>query len=105
MSKNTMNLPTALKVLKAVAVNRAKWGKQASPPYTMAQVMEALELAHNAELLEERVGKEEITKLKRQLAACTNREKGRKAKVENPNQSPVDGNGAPVDPDDGDWDA
>lgn len=80
MSKYTISTPEAYKILRVVATNRAKWGKQASPPYTMATIMEALELvvADGALDPDLKTDQAELTKLRRQLAACTNREKSRR---------------------------
>jgi hypothetical protein len=75
-----MKREKAVSIAKEVAAARLKWGKQASPPYTMHQIMDAVLVLEAEGLLEQPIGPtpEEVTKLRRQLAACQNREKARK---------------------------
>lgn len=76
-----MTVEDAVKIVTEVAIARTRWGKYAYPAYTQAHLMDALALLHK----EGRFGApsdEEITKLRRQLAACQNREKGRAGKPE-----------------------
>lgn len=79
--KYTLSVEASYKLLRTVAAHKVKWGKQASPPYTLAQIMESLEhvVADGGLDPENKTDAAELTKLRRQLAACTNREKGRAA--------------------------
>jgi hypothetical protein len=85
LSKHTISTEQAYKILRVVAQSKVKWGKQASPPYTMATIMEALELVSADGGLdpELKANAAEMTKLRRQLAACQNREKARNGKLIN----------------------
>lgn len=73
----SMTLARALLVLTDVAAARKRWGKNASSPYHADQIMEAIHLANEGGHFAQVVPPEEVTKLRRQLAACQNREKGR----------------------------
>jgi polyhydroxyalkanoate synthesis regulator phasin len=69
-------------IVLEIAQARRKWGKQANPPYSIHQIMDALvALSDELQKPAEECGgtPEEVTKLRRQLAACQNREKARKA--------------------------
>ena len=75
-----MKREKAVSIAKEVAAARLKWGKQASPPYTMHQIMDAILVLESEGVLEPQPAgpsPEEVTKLRRQLAACQNREKAR----------------------------
>ena len=75
-----MKREKAVSIAKEVAAARLKWGKQASPPYTTHQIMDAVLVLEAEGLLEPAVPlitPEELTKLRRQYAACQNREKAR----------------------------
>ena len=88
----TMRLAKARSIVLEIAAARKKWGKQANPPYSIHQIMDAL-VALSDELNKpaDECGAtpEEATRLRRQLAACQNREKARKG-------------GTPLDPTDND---
>lgn len=73
-----MTLPQAHALVVDVVAHRKRWGKHAAPPYTQSQLYDALVLLHDAGLIvQEATPAEEVTKLRRQLAACMNREKAR----------------------------
>jgi len=75
--KTHINLAKAQEIVASVVEGRKKWGKQYVPNIVMDDVLDALVILHEAG----NVGgptAEEVTKLKRQLAAAINREKGRK---------------------------
>lgn len=78
-----MTLDKAKAIVLEIAAARKKWGKQANPPYNIHQIMDAL-VAISVELtkpaVEQLISAEDLTKLKRQYAACQNREKGRTGK-------------------------
>jgi len=65
-------------MLQQVAKARRRWGKNVNPPFTPSQMMEAIELADDQGVFNPSVSPEEATKLRRQLAACENREKARR---------------------------
>lgn len=67
-----MTLEKARSLVKDVAFARRRWGRQTSPPYTVTQLMEALELLDDAGVLD--VDTAEVTRLKRQLGAAKSRE-------------------------------
>jgi hypothetical protein len=76
-----MKLDKAKSIVLEIAAARKKWGKQANPPYSIHQIMDAL-VAISDELTKEspkpvEITAEELTKLRRQYAACLNREKAR----------------------------
>jgi len=88
---NTNRLPMpktrAIQIAKEIAGARKKWGKQANPPYKLDQIMDAIVTLDASGAFEDQKAPEgpspeEITKLRRQLAACTNREKARSGKAE-----------------------
>lgn len=86
LTRDIMSVEKAIAITKEVAKARIKWGKLASPPYTVPQIMDAIAALANAGLLEAKPAEEgpspeEVTKLRRQLAACTNREKAHKGSV------------------------
>lgn len=78
-----MKLDKAKAIVLEIAGARRKWGKQANPPYSIHQIMDALVLLSDEirEPKQEGLSPEEVTKLRRQLAACTNREKLKKEGV------------------------
>lgn len=81
MAKIEMTLEQAHALVTDVVKHRKRWGKYAAAPYTQSQLYDALVLLHDAGLIvQEAPSAEEITKLRRQLAACQNREKAKKAK-------------------------
>jgi hypothetical protein len=75
-----MTLDKAKQIILEIAAARRKWGKQANPPYKLDVIMDAL-VAISPELSkscpEQLISAEELTKLRRQYAACQNREKAR----------------------------
>ena len=74
MSRFSMKPQTALKVLQDVVAQRARWGKQTAPPYTTAQLMEALELVTAAGWLGKPTYTEaDVVLLRRQLGAAKSR--------------------------------
>jgi nitrate reductase cytochrome c-type subunit len=83
-SKHSMTLEKAVALRDDVARARRKWGRQASVNYTQDDMLDALDVLAAAD--EEQRGvaaglqKEELTKVKRQLAACQNREKAAAAR-------------------------
>lgn len=74
-----MTLDKALQIAKELAAGHRRWGKVMNPPYTAMQMAEAIAVLDANGHFESNVG-EELTRVKRQLAACQNREKARKAK-------------------------
>lgn len=84
-----MTIDKAKSIVLEIATARKKWGKQANPPYSIHQIMDALvalsdELQQPKEATEQLITAEDLTKLRRQLAACTNREKARKGYTDEP---------------------
>ena len=76
--KIEMKLEQAQALVVDVVKHRKRWGKHAAAPYTQSQLYDALVLLHDAGLIVQDVPTaEEVTKLRRQLAACQNREKAR----------------------------
>lgn len=74
MSRYQMNAEKALAILNEAADARLRWGKQASIPYSMQQIMEAIELVKAEGWLgKPQINDEDVTKLKRQLAAANAR--------------------------------
>jgi geranylgeranyl pyrophosphate synthase len=74
-----MSLSKAQEIVTEVVAGRKRLGKQFVPRQIMDDVLDALVVVHdNANL--DAPSKDEITKLKRQLAACQNREKARQNK-------------------------
>lgn len=79
--KIEMTLEQAHALVTDVVKHRKRWGKYAAAPYTQSQLYDALVLLHDAGLIvAEATPAEEVTKLRRQLAACQNREQARKKK-------------------------
>lgn len=73
-----MTVEQARALVVDVVGHRKRWGKYASAPYTQSQLYDALVLLHDAGMIAPDVATpEEVTKLRRQLAACQNREKAR----------------------------
>lgn len=77
--REVMTLAQAVQIKREVAMAVKKWGLQAQANYTPAQIMQALQVLHEvddgqAQTMAAEQAKE-ITKLKRQLAVCLNREK------------------------------
>lgn len=69
------------KMLPSLRKGIEKFGKQYSPAYTQAQLVEAL-LVVADQLREQPIfTKEDYNKLARQLAACTSREKGLRNRI------------------------
>lgn len=69
-----MSAEKALSILNEAADARLRWGKQASIPYSMTQVMEAIELVKAEGWLgKPQITEEDVTKLRRQLAAANAR--------------------------------
>lgn len=83
--KIEMSLDKAHKVVKDVVTARRRWGRQASLPYSTEELMDALMLLSEAGNFDAPTA-EEVTKLKRQLAACQNREKARLKRDVEPGQ-------------------
>ena len=84
-----MSLEKATNIVKEVVAGRKRLGKQFVPRQIMDDVLDALVVVHdNANL--DAPSKEEITKLRRQLAAALNRERARKkaAGADIPDTSP-----------------
>lgn len=77
-----MKLEMARTIVSNIVEARKRWGKLATPPYTDAQLYDALVLLTEAGKFDA-PDAEEVTKLRRQLAACQNREKARKQPADN----------------------
>lgn len=75
----TMKFDKAAAIVAGVIAGRKRLGKQYQPPYIMDDVLDALVIVHEQGNFDA-PSKEEITRLKRQLAACQNREKARQNK-------------------------
>lgn len=71
-----MNLSKAQAIVTEVVAGRKRLGKQFVPRQIMDDVLDALVVVHDSANLDA-PSKDEITKLRRQLAACQNREKAR----------------------------
>lgn len=73
-----MPVKKAIEIAEAIASAYKKWGKHASVNYTQEQLYEAIgTLFENGNI--DATPKEDVTKLRRQLAVCLNRELRRKA--------------------------
>lgn len=72
-----MTMAKALGIVQEIVQARKRWGKGVSVPYTQDQLYDAL-VVMEAEGLFTGVTDADVTKLRRQLAACENREKARK---------------------------
>lgn len=79
----TMTVERAREIAAELARARKKWGKHASINVTQDQLYEAVTVLVDAGNFEA-PSAEDITKLRRQLAACQNREKGRTQSVNPP---------------------
>ena len=89
MSKYFLKPQQAVPLLKEIAVQSRKWGKNLKLPYSQAQIVEAIQLADDQGLIagaNDGPTKEEVTLLRRQLAACQNREKARTKRKESGNE-------------------
>lgn len=77
MSKSTItSVDKALSIVNELVRARAKWGsKNLRSPYTSDQLYDALATLAEAGHFDGSISSEEATKLRRQLAACLNREK------------------------------
>jgi hypothetical protein len=75
----TMTFDKAAGIVANVVAGRKRLGRNYAPPYIMDDVLDALVVVHEHGNFDG-LSKEEITKLKRQLAACQNREKARQNK-------------------------
>jgi hypothetical protein len=69
-----MTLTRAQTIVKEIIAARTRWGKGVKIPYTTDQVFDALIVLDKAGNFDGG-SKEDVTKLRRQLAACQNREK------------------------------
>jgi hypothetical protein len=87
----TMSLDKAQRIVEEVVAGRKRLGKYFTPRNIMDDVLDALVMVYeNANL--DAPSKEEITRLKRQLAACQNREKSRLNKdLDKGNELPFSG--------------
>lgn len=74
----TMTLEKATRIVEEVIAGRKRLGKQYMPPYIMDDVLDALVMVFESR--PEASLKDELTKVRRQLAACQNREKARQNK-------------------------
>lgn len=72
--KALMDVARATEMVKQIASARKRWGRYAYPPYTQAELMDALVVLYDAGRFDG-PSDEDITRLRRQLAACLNREK------------------------------
>jgi hypothetical protein len=72
----TMTLDQALAVAKQVAHTRLKWGKQGIAPYTVHQLCDCIALLQTAGAEVEAAHQDELTLLRRQLAAANARVAG-----------------------------
>lgn len=86
----SMTLVRALLILQDVAAARKRWGKNASSPYHADSIMEAIHLANEAGHFAQLVPPADVTLLRRQLAACQNREKARKTQHVTNTENPID---------------
>jgi hypothetical protein len=71
-----MTLEKAQTIVASVVAGRKRLGKQYSSPIRMDEVLDAFVLVYDASNVDG-PSKDEVTKLRRQLAACQNREKAR----------------------------
>lgn len=86
-----MTLEKATRIVEGVVAGRKRLGKQYIPAQIMDDVLDALVVTYeNANL--DAPSKDEVTKLRRQLAACQNREKARLNKdLDKGNELPFSG--------------
>lgn len=75
-----MTLLQAMAMVPVLRKGVAKFGKQYAPGYTTMQLAEAV-LLLSEQATDDGVTREEHTKLARQLAACTSREKGLRGRI------------------------
>ena len=76
MKSTVTSVDRARAIVKEILAARAKWGtKNLRSPYTNDQLFDALAALDAAGHFDGGVSAEEATKLRRQLAACLNREK------------------------------
>lgn len=77
-----MTLAQALNLMNEIVVGRTRWGRNFSVPYTQSQLYDAITILHREGkfVTDDKVAIDpaDVTKLRRQLAACQNREKRRK---------------------------
>jgi CO dehydrogenase nickel-insertion accessory protein CooC1 len=88
-----MTLTKAQVIVAEVVAGRKRLGRQFVPRQIMDDVLDALVVVYDNSN-PDALSKEDVTKLKRQLAACMNREKARQNKgldTGNENDSPEDG--------------
>ena len=69
-------LDKSLSIVQEILAARKRWGKGMSSPYTADQLYDALIVLDEHGRFSG-TSDEEVTKLRRQLAACQNREKAR----------------------------
>jgi phage-related baseplate assembly protein len=77
--KTSMTVEKAQAMVKRAAAAQERWGRNADIPFTQSELLEAL-MVLNKEGKFDAPPPEDVTLLRRQLAACTNREKARKGK-------------------------
>jgi hypothetical protein len=73
-----MPIEKAVHIAETIAKAHLKWGKHATTSYKQEDLLEAIGVLHLAGNFDA-TPKEDVTKLRRQLAACQNREKARNA--------------------------
>lgn len=73
LSRQSMPADRADAILATVAEAVGKWGKQADVPFSIETIYQAISVARAQPA--DVPSKQELTKLRRQLAACQNREK------------------------------
>lgn len=76
MKLEIKDLDKSVALVKEIVAARQRWGKQASVPYTKEQLYDALVVLDSHGRFDG-PSDEDVTKLRRQLAACQNREKSR----------------------------
>ena len=74
-----MSLDKAQLIVRELVAARKQWGKHASVNYTMHEVLDALVVLNDAGRFDA-PSAAEVSTLRRQLAACQNREKARNNK-------------------------
>jgi hypothetical protein len=77
---NKMSLERAEEIAGTIAKAIDKWGRYAEVNYSKEQIYEAIGVLWKADSPDLAKQREELTKLRRQLAACMNREKARQPK-------------------------
>ena len=75
----TMTFDKAAAIVLNVIAGRKRLGKQYLPPYILDDILDALVMVHEQGNFDG-PSKDEVTKIRRQLAAALNREKARKNK-------------------------